>query len=53
MAEETEPVENGIQEQAGQVQEQGAQGTPDGEKEQAPWERTGEPFDPEKSWNLI
>lgn len=58
MAEETEPVENGAQEPDGQAQEQGrqqegAQGAPDGEKEQAPWERTGEPFDPEKAWHLI
>lgn len=58
MAEETEPVENGAQKPDGQVQEQGrqqdgAQGAPDGGKEKAPWERTGEPFDPEKAWHLI
>lgn len=58
MADEADPVEGSAQQdaernQTQQAQQKSQQDKLEDAKQQAPWERNGEPFDPEKAWHLI
>ena len=54
MADEADPVEGSAQQDAEQDQtQQTQQGGHEEAKQQPPWERNGEDFDPEKAWHLI
>lgn len=58
MADEADPVEGSAQQdaeqdQTQQTQQEDQQGGHDEAKQQPPWERDGEDFDPEKAWHLI
>ena len=54
MADEADTVEGSARQDAEQNQtQQTQQGKLEDAKQQAPWERNGEDFDPEKAWHLI
>ena len=58
MADEADPVEGSAQQdaeqdQTQQTQQESQQGGQEEAKQQPPWERNGEDFDPEKAWHLI
>ena len=58
MADEADPVKSSAQQdaeqdQTQQTQQEDQQGGHDEAKQQPPWERNGEDFNPEKAWHLI
>ncbi len=58
MVDGADPVEGSAQQNTGQdqtqqVRQEDQQGGHEEAKQQAPWERNGEDFDPEKAWHLI